>query len=287
MDRSVSIIGAGRVGTAIAVSLRDGGLTIENVVSRKKEDAEWLARRVGASGFDTTLPTAVGKSDVLFITTPDREIARVARDLTPHLEKRSLVAHVSGTYPSEILRPVEEQGASILAMHPCQAFADKATAPEQLPGSYFCLEGKKDAIARGRTLAETMRCPSFVLPASEKALYHVACTVASNYLVVLAERASSVLEETGIEPEEALRILLPLVRGTLKNIERLGAAPSLTGPIERGDATTVAEQVATVNDRISDLKILFTTLGREAVQLAVKKGSLTPDEGDRLSSSLT
>jgi predicted short-subunit dehydrogenase-like oxidoreductase (DUF2520 family) len=286
MERNVSIIGAGRVGTAIAVSLRQGGLNVEAVVSRKKEDAEWLARKVDASRFGTAVRLACENSELIFITTSDREIAPVVDELAPYVASTALVAHTSGAYTSEVLSPVQERGASTLAMHPCQSFAEKTTAPKRLPGSYFCLEGDEKAVRKGKDLVEAMRCRSFVLPASDRPLYHIACTVASNYLVVLAERASSILEETGMRSEEALEILLPLLRGTLQNLQDLGASRSLTGPIERGDAETVVGQVGIVSDRIPNLKDLFTTLGREAVRVAVRKGSLTPREGERLSGLL-
>lgn len=277
MASPVSIIGAGRVGTAIAVSLKDAGFDIVGVASRRLDTAELLARRVGCSRFSQEPSEVVIDSEIVFITTPDREIVGVCKKITPFIKKGTLVIHTSGALPSKILDSAKKRRALCLSMHPCQSFSDVLTAPERLRGCYFCLEGDDEAVRRGRLLAKAMHCYSFVLESSDKTLYHIACSVASNYFVVLIERAVSVLEKIGVERERALRVIVPLLRGTLQNVVELGVKEALTGPIERGEIETVKEESEIVKTQFPELKGVYTILGKEALRIAMEKGRISPE----------
>jgi predicted short-subunit dehydrogenase-like oxidoreductase (DUF2520 family) len=168
-------------------------------------------------------------------------------------------------------------------MHPCQSFSDIHTAPQRLPGSYLCLEGTKEAVRKGKLLARRMGCPSFTLRGREKIIYHIACSMASNYLVVLVERALAAFKTIGVNRRKALEVILPLLKGTVQNMEMSGVEGALTGPIERGEYTTLEEEMRTLKREIPELRNIYSALGKEAIKIAVKKGKLDAEAERKLS----
>lgn len=282
MVSRVSIIGAGRVGTAIALCLRAAGYDVVGVASRSLTGAAKLAHKVGCSRFSEDPCEVVDDSEIVFIMTPDHEIVRVCEKIAPYISRGTLVIHTSGALSSKILNSAKIRGALCLSMHPCQSFSDISTAPERLTGCYFCLEGDEEAVRKGQALARAMNCRSFVLGSSQKILYHIACSVASNYLVVLVERVLSILEKTEVSKDKAIKMIIPLLEGTLKNIEDLGVKGALTGPIERGEIQTLKEEIEIIKKRIPEFADLYKILGREAIRIAVQKGELSPEIENKL-----
>jgi len=284
MASTVGIIGAGRVGTAVAIALKDAGFHIVGVASRGAE-AESLARKVECERFGQDACKVISGADIVFITTPDREIEKVSREIAPCIERGVLVAHTSGAYSSRILVPIGERGGLCLSMHPCQSFSDLSTAAKRLRGCYFCLEGDNEAVRRGSLLAEAMKCGSFAVRSEDKTLYHVACSISSNYFIVLVEKALSIFEKIGIGRERSLEILMPLLKGTLDNIIDVGVRNALTGPIERGEVETIRDELEVIEASIPELKDAYVLLGKEALRIAVEKGEL-PSEVEQTLSEL-
>jgi predicted short-subunit dehydrogenase-like oxidoreductase (DUF2520 family) len=114
------------------------------------------------------------------------------------------------------------------------------------------------------------------------AIYHAGAVAASNYLVTLLDFAARHLQALGAERHQALQALLPLVRGTLVNVERLGIPQALTGPIARGDAQTVAGHVAAMQQRAPELLELYRVLARETVPLAQEQGGIAEQGAEKI-----
>ena len=113
-------------------------------------------------------------------------------------------------------------------------------------------------------------------------MYHAGAVAASNYLVTLLDFATRHLQALGADRRQALQALLPLVRGTLANVERLGIPGALTGPIARGDAATVAGHVAALRQRAPELLELYRVLARQTIPLAKERGGLTDRAAEEL-----
>lgn len=286
MVSKVSIIGAGRVGTALAFSLRNAGFAIFGVASRRLDEAAKLAHAVGCPRFTEDPCEVVHDAKIVFITTPDREIAGVCEKIAPYIRKGTLLIHTSGALSSKTLDPAKISGAVCLSMHPCQSFSDISTAPQRLTGCYFSLEGDEQAVKKGKRLAKRMNCRSFTLRSSEKMIYHIACSVASNYVVVLIEKALSAFEKIGVNSDKALKIIMPLLKGTVSNMEIFGVEDALTGPIERGDVATIEEEMGIIRSQIPELTSIYIALGKEAIRIAAKKGKLDPEAERELSKIL-
>jgi predicted short-subunit dehydrogenase-like oxidoreductase (DUF2520 family) len=221
LPRHCVVVGAGRMGSALAAALRDAGLEVTGPLARGQRCPQ--------------------TTDCVLLCVPDGEIGNAARDVN----RGALVGHVSGATTLAPLAPHEA-----FSMHPLM------TAPATFAGASAAVAGSTDrALAAARALAEALGMRPFEIADADRAAYHAAASLASNYLVALEDAAERLLATTGATRE----LLVPLVRVTVENWARDGAA-SLTGPIARGDEETVARQRAAVEERTPELLGLFDAL---------------------------
>jgi predicted short-subunit dehydrogenase-like oxidoreductase (DUF2520 family) len=188
-----------------------------------------------------------------------------------------VAAHCSGAHPAAILAHARARGAAVGSIHPLQTFATRRQAVRLLPGSWCGIEGDPAALEVLRAVAQALRMTPLQIPSDRKPLYHAAAAVASNYLVALEQAAVTLAEAAGVPSDQALPALLPLVRGTVENLEQVGLPQSLTGPIARGDVGTVRAHLAAIGRHAPDLLALYRTLGLQAMQVAREKGSLSAE----------
>jgi predicted short-subunit dehydrogenase-like oxidoreductase (DUF2520 family) len=195
---------------------------------------------------------SVGADDaeLVLLCVPDGAIAAVAAEVEPG----PWVAHVSGATPLATLAPHERR----FSVHPLQTFT-RSRGPEQLDGAWAAVTGETDeARTAGRRLAEMLGLRPFDLEDSARTLYHAGAVFGSNYIVTL-QRAASLLFEAAGAPPEALE---PLMRRTIEN------GFELTGPISRGDWTTVAAHREAIAESRPELDHLYETLAGATLALA-------------------
>jgi predicted short-subunit dehydrogenase-like oxidoreductase (DUF2520 family) len=184
-----------------------------------------------------------GDAEVVLVCVPDSAIADVARGLTPG---RGWIGHVSGATPLSALDPHTRR----FSLHPLQTFT-RARGPEQLDGAFAAVTGESsEAIAIARELAELLGLTPFELADDRRALYHAGAAVASNYLVTLYRIASGLFEEAGAPPAA----LIPLMQRTIEN------GFELTGPIARGDWTTVDAHIEAIRQARPEIEPVYRTL---------------------------
>lgn len=278
------------MGTALAHRLRGAGYPVAAVISRSARSAKQLAAAVDADTASKALTALPRRVALLFLCVPDDQVRPVAQALAAHEHpwRRALVAHTSGVLPAAALHPLAEAGATTLSFHPLQAFAP-ATPPEAFDGIYVGLEGGTDALAAGEALAEALGARALPLSKASKTRYHLAASMASNFLVTLMALADDVLEEAasdsrGIDGADWLR---PLVEGTLQNLGEAAPAAALTGPIARGDEDTVAAHLKALRARHPGLLPVYAALASETVRLAARTDRLAPATADRLLEQLS
>jgi predicted short-subunit dehydrogenase-like oxidoreductase (DUF2520 family) len=196
------------------------------------------------------LDLASADPELVLLCVPDGAIAEVAATIPvgPWL------AHVSGATPLTALAPHERR----FGMHPLQTFT-RARGPEQLDGAWAAVTAEAtDARDAGFWLAKTLGLRPFALAEESRTLYHAGAVFASNYLVTL-HRAASLLFESAGAPAEALE---PLMRRTIEN------GFELTGPIARGDWSTVEAHRAAIRSERPELDHLYETLAGATAALA-------------------
>ncbi len=275
MDNRIGIIGAGVVGTAVGVVLKNKGYEITSVYDIKFESTKELVERIGCTAF--TSPQEVSRSaDILFITTTDTAIEGVIDSLADigAINAGQIVVHMSGAQSSEILDRAEDFGAQVLSVHPLQSFASVERAIDNLPGSIFSIEGDREAYDTAVCIVESLGGEYFFIDRKAKPLYHAGACVVSNYLVTIIDFGIKLLESTGIPRQIASRALLPLINGTVNNIENIGIPKALTGPISRGDLSTILKHLDCLQEMAPELMKLYSWLGFYTAQIAVEKGTI-------------
>ena len=266
MKPTIVILGAGRLGSALAYLIRDAGYPVAAITAGHRETAVAISQASGiAAVFDNAAAAALG--DVIILTVPDRVIPAVLTDLLrgKQLHSGQILLHTSGAATAEILAPAREFGVSVGSMHPLQSFADCETARETLAGSAFAVDGDPAAAAAASRLVSDLGGGVLNVPPAERALYHAAACMASNYLVALLHVSEQLLSRWTGEEQDAIQALLPLAAGSLRNVARQGTAAALTGPIVRGDAATVAQHLQVLP---LELHPVYQSLGRVALELA-------------------
>ena len=284
MSRTFAIVGAGKVGTALACLLARARYDFLGAAGRAIESARAACEFAGSGRPTTSAPELTRDAELVFITTPDDAIATVCGELAEAsgFARGAVVAHCSGAHPSTILEPARSCGALIGSMHPLQSFATAQQAVRVLPGSYCCIEGDADAVQVLSAAARAIEARVMTIPTEGKALYHAAAVVACNFLVALEHAALKLDEAAGIHSGDAMQSLLPLIKGTVSNLETVGIPQCLTGPIARGDVETTRRHLEAIGRKLPDLLPLYKVLGLETIEVALAKGTLSEERAAEL-----
>ncbi len=273
--KNIGIIGTGVVGTAMGVVLNAKGYEITGVYDIHPESTKKLAERIHCRIFHSPME-ASDTADILLITSNDNAIGNVVDTLAGSngFHSGQIIIHMSGAQSAEILDKARDFGARVLSVHPLQAFANLEMAIQNLPGSVFSIEGDKDAYETAVNIVETLGGEYFFIDSKAKPLYNAGACVVSNYLVTLIDLGVKMLESTGIPKKLAVKALLPLINGTIRNVEIIGIPGALTGPIARGDFSTVEKHLDCLEDRTPELLKLYSSLGEQTAQIAMEKGTI-------------
>ena len=242
--RTISIIGAGRVGQTIAKRLRKLGWRIGAVVTRSRRSAQAAARAIGAGTPHAALTPEALDADVILLSVPDDVLANVAQNLAkiagsgPSRKSRGkIILHTSGALDHRVLAPLARRGASTGSMHPMQTFSGRATP--RLEGVIFSIEGAPAARAAAQRIARSLGGTPVIISANDKPAYHASGTIVAGHALSLIESATQILMEIGFTRARANQALLPLIRQMLDNYQLLGPRVAWTGPLSRGDYATI------------------------------------------------
>ncbi|MDD5082700.1 MAG: DUF2520 domain-containing protein [Dehalococcoidales bacterium] len=276
----IGFIGAGTVGTALAIGLNAKGYAVVAVANRSSVSAQALAQAIDGCRAYSDNQEVADTADFVFITTPDDVIATIAAGI--RWRPGQSVVHCSGALSSDILGPARKQGAYVGAFHPLQTFASVPQAIANIPGSTFALEAEGPLLDTLKHLATALEGHWIVLQAKDKVIYHAAAVIASNYLVTLVKLATDLWQEFAVPPQQAIQALLPLVKGTISNIETTGIPESLTGPIARGDTRTIEKHLTALQAVAPNLLATYRELGRQTVPISLAKGRINRQQAEEL-----
>ena len=235
------IVGAGRLGGALALTLQQAGWPVQVLV--RSPEARRRARRLGLALADA------------------QALREAARALAPRLGSRTALVHCAGALALEALG---EQGLRpVGSFHPLCAVSD---ARDSLAGHAVALSSRTPALLRAlRQLARATQLRPIHVPEAGRAAYHAGAVLSAGGLVALAAAAVQALQTAGLSEEDALAALLPLMRSALRGVEARGLAGGLTGPVRRGDAGVVAAHLAALTPEVVEV---YRPLSRRALALA-------------------
>ena len=241
---SLSIVGTGRVATALGRVFCDGAVfTLHDVLGRSAVSARAAVDFIGA-GRAITAWADLRSSDMILLAVPDDRIADCCMQLVEAgmLRTGTIVFHCSGALDAEILAAARNAGALVASVHPVRSFADPAAVARDFAGTCCGIEGDRAATEVLRECFEAVGARVIPIDGAHKTLYHAAAVFASNYTITLIDVAMQTYAKAGIAPALALQMIAPLMRESAENAFRLGPEAALTGPVARGDTATVTRQ---------------------------------------------
>jgi len=280
----LGFIGAGTVGTALAVRLSSKGYPVVAVSSRSQTSARNLASEITGCQAVSGNQHVAEAAELIFITTPDDAIPSVAAEIQWHSGQN--VVHCSGADSTDILEPAKKSGANVGAFHPLQTFASVRDAIENISGSTFALEAQEPLLNTLKEMATALDGFWVELRASDKVLYHAAAVIACNYMVTLVKLATDLWQTFSIPPQQATRALLPLLQGTINNINNVGIPRCLTGPIARGDTGTITKHLNALQKVAPTLLPTYRELGLQTIPIALAKGKIDEHKAEELQAIL-
>jgi len=281
-----AIIGAGMVGTAIGFLLKKAGYKVLAIADKSPAALKRALPYTGGKTFRKP-QKAVQDVDCILITTPDDTISSACQEiaLCPAL-KGKFVFHMSGAGGLDLLESAKKAGAVVASIHPLQSFSSIDQAIKNIPGSYFGITADKKAQQSSRNIVRDLGGIPLLISSDQKPLYHAAACFASNYLVSLMNTVESIYQAIGLNEKDAKTAYLPLVYGSLTNIDNSGSITSLTGPIARGDFGTIKKHISAINKNLPQYSSLYSSLGLITVKVAQQKGTLNARQAKTINAIL-
>lgn len=251
----VFILGAGKVGRALAAALKKQGTKVTLRPARKG------------------VPTTRIDASIIVLALRDRQLPPVAADLASSgvVPRTAVVVHNAGSLPAEVLEPLRGVCAGIAQMHPMISFAALDTFPTLVRG-HVHVKGEPEAEKRARALAKKLGMTPRTFAKLDTVGYHAAAGLVANGAAALAAIGVELLAVSGVPRPDAPKMLGPLLRSVAENVEALGFPDALTGPVRRGDAAAIERQIDLLRARLPEALPLFIASGLAQVPIAERIG---------------
>ncbi len=247
----VVIIGAGKVGTALARALRTRGAQV--ILQRARPG----------------LPSRPLPADILILAVRDGQLSGLVRELAARraVGERTAVVHCAGALGPDVLAPLRSIAAGVAQMHPMISFASPGFVPTLDRGQVH-VDGDARAVRMARRVARLLGMSPRTVRGLDRVAYHAAAGLVANGAAALAAAGTELLVKGGVAPEVAPKMLGPLLRSVADNVERLGLPHALTGPVRRGDAAGVQRHFDVIQSRAPHLVPLYRALVLAQIPLA-------------------
>ena len=264
----IGFIGAGRMGFTLGKHLISGGAKVVGYFSRSILSAKEAAAFTDTSYYET-IEALVADCDVIFLTVPDGSIKEVYEQVRQYPIQGKYICHCSGSLSAgEAFPGIDQTGAYEYSVHPLFAVSDKYEAYKELQDVFFAVEGNEEHLPKIKGMLKSAGIDLQVIRAEDKTLYHAAAVTASNLAVALLAESIDMLCQCGFDEADARKALTPLVTGNVQHVLTHGPAAALTGPVERGDAKTIAKHLACMNEQQS---AIYRVLSSRLIPIAESK----------------
>jgi len=281
----VGIIGAGSVGTALGVAISRAGWPVTAVASRDARRRERFAALVPGAMAYAEAPAILDAVELIVVSVPDDAISAVAGSM--RLFAGQTMVHTSGLLGAAVLSASLGAGSHIGAFHPLVSFtADVERSVAGLSGATVAVEGDDVTVGLLADLAEAIGGLPVRLPAGAQAAYHAAAVLASGGLIALLDAVVALGAVAGLDEPGAVAVYGRLMEQTLANARAVGVAAALTGPITRGDAGTVTAHLEALARFAPEVADLYLAAARRELVIAEERGTLAPDDAERVRSAL-
>lgn len=281
----IAFIGSGGVGGAFSIALSKKGYPVVAAASRTFASAEKLAGRVKGCKAVRTTQEAADLADVVIITTFDGVIGSVADGIK--WRKGQGVVHCSGVTKLDVFADAVKQGAVAGSLHPLQAFASVEEAVEALPGSTFGIEAEGAMKKYLEQMALDLGGHPIFLKAEDREMYHASVVTVGGLLMALIGIVADVWRDNfNVSRDDALRAVLPIVKGCADTLQANGIPGGIAGPYVRGDVGTVRKHLDAFKTRAPDALQAYANIALAGLPLAREKGRANPKDLDAIEALL-
>jgi predicted short-subunit dehydrogenase-like oxidoreductase (DUF2520 family) len=263
----IAIVGAGRLGTALAKELSRAGYSVGEIISRNNAVSLKKSRALAKSikAVSVSLKDATSDADLYWLCVPDRQIESVGHELAASRRhcNGKVIFHSSGALASDELRELRKKGAAVASVHPLMTFVSRSVP--SFKGLPWAVEGDKAAVRLARKIIKASGGETFALRKKDKAAYHAWATFCSPLLIAALITAEQVGRIAGFPPEIARRKMLPIVMQTMANYAALGPERAFSGAIVRGDVETLSKHLKALR-KIPEAKAVYLALAKSATR---------------------
>jgi len=279
-EEKIAVIGLGRLGSALLKALYKNHYLIHALIDQNLS----LTRKIGAivnAEISSNNIFELDKVDIIFISVPDDEVVTVVSDLKIHLEQRNFskfIYHTSGVLTSDVLNPLKEFHIACASFHPIQTFSGNDDDWKKFQNCYFGTEGDSVAIEKASQIINDLKGHQIIVPKELKPVYHLACIMASNYMVSLMVPVIEIFKKMKYSEQEALKMLFPILSTTLTNLRNHGIEKSLSGPILRGDIGTIEKHLEILSTEFPFYKSIYQQLAQIVLELKSVREKLSSEK---------
>ncbi|MBI9070914.1 MAG: DUF2520 domain-containing protein [Melioribacteraceae bacterium] len=273
-DVKIAFIGAGKIAYSLVPAFIEKGFTVQSIISRDIKSAKDLADQNRIKNYYDNIGNDLIEADLIFLTVPDDSIEVVVNAL---LETRirfdnKIIVHTSGAKSSKDISMLESIGVITASFHIMQTFPFLQRVA--IEDSYTAIETQNEScFSLLQNISSRLNLKPFRIETELKVVYHLLGTIASNFLVEKFYNIENCYKKMNDDFPTSHDLLLPLINKTLENLMNKGSEKSLSGPIERGDLTTIKNHLAVIEGN-SDFSLSYAAVSLNLVNLAETKGSI-------------
>jgi predicted short-subunit dehydrogenase-like oxidoreductase (DUF2520 family) len=272
-QHAIAIVGTGRVAQALGRALVDAGAPLVAIAGRRADRAAEAAAFAGASVAPIGLDDAAAAAERLLIAVSDDAVRAVARALAAGGVRGGVALHTSGAHGPELLDALRRAGVSCGVLHPLQTIPTPARGAAALHGAAFGVGGDAEAAEWAHEIVGLLGGTPLTVAPGGFAAYHAGAVMASNAVVAVLDAAIVLMRSAGVDGATALHAVGPLCLTSARNVIETGPDAALTGPVRRGDATTIRSHLAALSACPPHVDALYRASAQALVEISRRAGS--------------
>lgn len=276
---NLGFVGAGKVGVTLGryfterkAELEDSSInvTVSGYYSRTQTSAEVAATWTNSKTY-RNLPSLVEDCHIIFLTVPDSLLETLWEEMKILPLEGKIICHCSGAYTSKMFRNQADTSYYTYSIHPLFAISSKEYSYKNMGQAFFALEGEEKYLPFWLEFFKALGNSCGVIDSESKVKYHAAAVFSSNLVLSVANVGEKLLMDCGFSLEEARMALAPILRHNVENYIQVGLPEALTGPVERGDSSTISKHLSQLEGEIREI---YTLLSGQLIDLAKEKNPL-------------
>ena len=266
----VGFIGAGKVGTSLAIALHKAGYNVIGSNSKSISSANNLSSAIPNCKTYSNIKDIASNCEVLFITTPDDSIESTANSFEPNSSNNLI--HCSGAKTIDVFNVAIAKNIPVGSFHPMQAFSSIENGIKSIPGTTFGIEGVGEIRDYLSQAALQLKGVPVFIQSKHKALYHLSGVMLGNLLASLAAISANLWDQMDIDMDTALEALTPMIIQVAINLQSSGVPKGIAGPYVRGDVGTIKSHLEALVEYSPSLLPLYCELALAGLPYAQMNG---------------